>query len=280
MRKKREFAEGAFYHVTSRTNDKIRVFDNNLGRKIMLMVLQDAKDKFRFRLANFCIMPTHIHLLIEPGEGTNLSMIMQWIKTRSAVRWNKIHGSIDHLWGHRFFARAIKDPLEFEFVMDYIDQNPVTAGLCAAAQEWKASGAFYRTKNLSGLVDFSLTEPKAVIKLLSPIPPLVSRLLPPLQLSRVTQYFGAYADDIERLYKIVLDIPKIGDTEHSHMPPVYLHYFTGTADYFISEYDGEDVMFGRVRFAVFPLEAQYQRFSLANLKNNEFMELDFGWRVG
>jgi len=28
MRKNREFIEGAFYHVTSRTNDKIRVIDN------------------------------------------------------------------------------------------------------------------------------------------------------------------------------------------------------------------------------------------------------------
>jgi hypothetical protein len=33
MRKKREFVEGAAYHVTSRTNDKIRVFERNLGRK-------------------------------------------------------------------------------------------------------------------------------------------------------------------------------------------------------------------------------------------------------
>jgi hypothetical protein len=48
MYKKREFTEGAFYHVTSRTNDKIRVFENNLGRKIMLITLQDAKEKFHY----------------------------------------------------------------------------------------------------------------------------------------------------------------------------------------------------------------------------------------
>ena len=73
MRKKREFIEGAFYHVTSRTNDRIRIFKNKLGRKIILIVLQNAKDKFRFRLANFCIMPPHIHLLLKPIEGTGLS---------------------------------------------------------------------------------------------------------------------------------------------------------------------------------------------------------------
>jgi len=107
MRKNRQFIDGAFYHVTSRTNDRIRVFERNLGRRIMLMILQDAKEKFCFRLANFCVMPTHIHLLIEPGEGTNLSMIMQWIKTRSAKSWNRIHGSKDHLWGARIL-RCVK----------------------------------------------------------------------------------------------------------------------------------------------------------------------------
>jgi putative transposase len=59
MRKKREFIDGAFYHVTSRTNDKIRVFENNLGRKTMPITLQDAKDKFHFRLTDFCVMPIH-----------------------------------------------------------------------------------------------------------------------------------------------------------------------------------------------------------------------------
>ena len=280
MRKKREFIDGVFYHVTSRTNDKIRVFDNKLGRKIMLMVLQDAKDKFRFRLANFCVMPTHIHLLIEPGEGTNLSMIMQWIKTRSARRWNCIHGSTDHVWGHRYFARAIRNLSEFEFVMDYIDQNPVVTGLAAKPEEWKASGAFYKTRNISGIVDFTLTERRAYIRLLSPIPPLVSRILPPVQLARITQYLGAYAEDIERLYKIVPKIPPLGYTEDMPEPPVYLHYFTETADYFICEYDGEETMYGKVRFHSFPEEAEYRRFRVSELKSNEFMELDFGWIIG
>jgi len=56
---------------------------------------------------------------------------MQWIKANSAKHWNRINGSIDHMWGARFFARAIKNPAEYEFVMNYIDQNPVVVGLAA-----------------------------------------------------------------------------------------------------------------------------------------------------
>ena len=74
MRKKREYTEEAFYHVTSRTNNKVRVFENKLGRKTMEITLQDAKGKFHFRLTNFCIMPTHIHLLIQPDGDAMVSI--------------------------------------------------------------------------------------------------------------------------------------------------------------------------------------------------------------
>jgi putative transposase len=74
-------------------------------------------------------MPTHIYLLIKPPNKPNLSVIMQWIKLHSALYWNKVHGSTDHLWGQRFFARAVKDQAEYDFVMDYIDRNAVVVGL-------------------------------------------------------------------------------------------------------------------------------------------------------
>ena len=166
MRKKREFIEGAAYHVTSRTNDKKRVFECNVGKKTMLLVLRDAKDRFGFHLANFCVMPTHIHLLIIPKEGTSLSRIMQWIKTHSAKRWNSIHGSTDHLWGDRFFARSVKDRREYFSVMHYIDQNAVKAGLAQNPEDWKASGAYHIANNITGLVDYTPIVQQQYIKLL------------------------------------------------------------------------------------------------------------------
>jgi REP element-mobilizing transposase RayT len=99
-------------------------------------------------------MPTHIHLLIKPQEGTSLSNIMHWIKLQSAKRLNFSHGSKDHVWGSPYFARAVKDHHDYETLMEYIDQNPVKANLAATPSEWKASGAFYKAHKIEGLVDF------------------------------------------------------------------------------------------------------------------------------
>ena len=110
------------------------------------------------------------------------------------------------------------------------------------------------------------------------IPPLVSRLMPAKQLEHTLQYYGVYVETIERLYKVVQEMPRLGDTASIQEPAVYLHYFTGTADYFICEYDGENTMFGKVRFKTYhPSETGYKKFSIDNLKSNQFLELDFNW---
>ena len=139
----------------------------------MLLVLQSAKEKYAFTLHNFCIMPTHIHLLITPADKTDLSRIIQWIKTRAAKSWNFIHGSTDHLWGERFFSRPVKDLQEYFTVYNYIDQNPIKAGLVQNAQDWKASGAYYIANGITGLVDYMPLERQRYIKLIGDSHPFV-----------------------------------------------------------------------------------------------------------
>ena len=277
MRNKREFTEGAFYHVTSRTNNKVRAFENKLGRKVMELTLQDAKDKFHFRLTNFCVMPTHIHLLIQPEEGTNLSRIMHWIKLQSAKRWNFINGSINHLWGSPYFARVVKDQQDYDQVMEYIDQNPVKDGLSVTPVDWKSSGAFYKAHGLTDLVDYEPSEQTKYfdVKLLLPVQEIVSNLLPPAQLEKVIKYYGAYALDLEQLYKTVREIPTLSSIECNKEMNVYLRYYSPEADYFIYEYDKDDLMFGKFQLNVFPYTTECKRFSLAQLKMVQDIEIDF-----
>ena len=278
MRRKRIINNGAFYHVTSRTNDRIRVFGNKLGQKVMLMTLQNAKEKYHFNLANFCIMPTHIHLLIKPDEGNSLSRIMQWIKTVSAKWWNSIHGSEDHMWGERYFAREIRNTNQFDFVMDYIDQNPVVAELSASPEAWLGSGAFYRTRNIPGIVDLDPYGKQAQIELLPQIPFAVSKLLPPVQLEHIIKYFGTYADDIDRLFTLLPRIPKLAEASFLSNPTFYLRYYNITSDYLISEYDGYDTMYGKFRLFNNTSETKYTHFSLTKLISIPSMKLDFSWK--
>jgi len=268
---KREFIDGAFYHVTSRTNNKIRVFENNLGRKIMLITLQDVKDKFHFRLTNFCVMPTHIHLLIQPSQTAQLSEIMHWLKLISAKRWNNIHGSIDHLWGKRYFSRAVKDEQEYDYVYNYIDQNAVVVGLAASPEDWKASGAFYKKRGITGLVDFDRFNEKTSIPLLPSIPNIVSNIIPKTQLDHILHYIGAYTVTLDKLYNLIPKIPKLGETKEN--PKTYLHYHSPTNDYYIYEYDGNNTMYGKMTNRVFSTTPQLKIFNLFDLLETPQLKL-------
>jgi hypothetical protein len=137
--------------------------------------------------------------------------------------------------------------------MNYIDQNAVVVGLAAKPEEWKASAAFYKSRNMSGLVDFSPNENKKEILSLPSIPYIVTRIIPPLQLEHILQYIGAYAVSLEKLFDLIPKIPKIGETKEIKYPHTFLHYLTGTHEYNIYEYDGKEIMYGKIRSNVFPV---------------------------
>jgi len=94
-------------------------------------------------------------------------------------------------------------------------------------------------------------------------------------LRHIKKHVKLYADEISRLCALIPTIPKIGENKSLPEPKVYLHYFTGNNDYYICEYDGDDTLFGKAKIGSFPNNTQYLKFSLSNLKSNQFIDLEF-----
>jgi REP element-mobilizing transposase RayT len=77
--------ENCFYHITSRGDNRKKIFISNYDFKQFLEYLLIAKAKYRFNLYAYCLMPNHYHLLIETLQP-NLSKIMQYINTSYTVK--------------------------------------------------------------------------------------------------------------------------------------------------------------------------------------------------
>jgi putative transposase len=157
MRKRRELLKGATYHVTSKINrDAMELGDEKI-KKMLLGFIKKAKKKFRIKIWNFSLMDNHIHFLVKPlrseEKGYSLSDMMQWLKCNFARAWNKLHGTTGHLWGERFFSKIVQDEEAFTAVDNYIDQNPVKAGLVEKAADWAFGGLYYRLSGIGGLID-------------------------------------------------------------------------------------------------------------------------------
>jgi putative transposase len=98
-------------------------------------------------------MGNHIHFLIRPGEGGNLSEIMQWMKCNFAKAWNKTYGRKSHVWGERFYSRIIDGITDFLRVREYIADKPVKAGFVERATEWIFGSLYHRLHRQSDLLD-------------------------------------------------------------------------------------------------------------------------------
>jgi REP element-mobilizing transposase RayT len=143
MRKPRQLCEGARYHVTARINRKEMILARASVRVLFLSTIVRAKRKYRFQIWNFCIMGNHIHFLIEPREGENLSAIMRWILGVFAMSYNHKCRITGHVWGERFHSRILDGLREFVLSFTYIDENPVKAGLAAHVHEWHHGGLYH-----------------------------------------------------------------------------------------------------------------------------------------
>ena len=97
-------------------------------------------DGDRYRLLEWCVMPNHVHVLLEPHRRPLPDIVRTW-KSVSARRANRILGLNGQFWMNDYYDRYIRDRRHFEAVRNYIWRNPVVAGLCLEAHEWPWSSA-------------------------------------------------------------------------------------------------------------------------------------------
>ena len=110
-------------------------------------LVQDAllfHDGKRYKLLNWCIMPNHVHVLIEKCEGVTLSGILHSWRSFTSHKANEILGRTGDFWMKDYFDRFIRDESHLNATIRYIENNPVKAGLAKEPEDWPWSSACYR----------------------------------------------------------------------------------------------------------------------------------------
>ena len=143
-RKPRIEFEGAIFHVWARRVDRWPLFVGDADYTRYVRLLERTVKQFGWILLSFCLMPNHIHLLVELRTPT-LAKGMHWLQGLY-VRWfNDRHTRTGRLFEHRYEAQLVEDDLYFLTVAIYIEQNPVKAALCSTPEEWRWSSRGFAT---------------------------------------------------------------------------------------------------------------------------------------
>ncbi|HEY0461755.1 MAG TPA: transposase [Pyrinomonadaceae bacterium] len=116
--------------------------DKNVGRMVADAILFHADKKYK--LIAWVVMPNHIHFLVVPSENVELAEITHSIKSYTAKEANKFLKRTGKFWQAESFDRYVRNYEHYIKTIDYIENNPVKAGLCEDFRDWELSSAFRR----------------------------------------------------------------------------------------------------------------------------------------
>ena len=109
--------------------------------ELVVTGLLDGDRRFRrYQLHAFVVMPNHVHLLVTPKV-----VATKWLgplKGFTAHQANAVlgaHGGA--FWQEESYDHVVRYAAAFDRIRVYIEENPVSAGLVAAAQQfpWSSS---------------------------------------------------------------------------------------------------------------------------------------------
>ena len=134
------------YHVILRGINKQRIFEDDQDYQKFRWILTDVKKKYNYSLFAWCLMPNHIHLLINERQ-TTLSQIFREAGSRFVQWYNTKYKRTGHLFEDRFLSEPVDEESYFLTVVRYIHMNPVKAGLCIHPVEYRYSSYGYYFNN-------------------------------------------------------------------------------------------------------------------------------------
>jgi putative transposase len=134
---------GAFYHVTSRGNERKDIFKSKRDREKFLEYFESAAKRYDAVIHVFCLMDTHYHLLLETPSG-NLPQIMRHINGAYTTYFNVKRGRSGHLFQGRYKSILVDIDEYAKELSRYIHLNPVRAKMVKTPEEYEwSSYKFY-----------------------------------------------------------------------------------------------------------------------------------------
>lgn len=97
----------------------------------------------RFDLLAWVIMPNHVHVVVRPLGKWTLSKILQSWKGFSAHEANRRLDRVGKsFWQPESYDHLIRNDEDLHRCCHYTTMNPVNAGLCRSAEDWRWSSAY------------------------------------------------------------------------------------------------------------------------------------------
>jgi len=136
------------YHVLNRRVGRLRLFEKPTDYVAFEKILAEAQTQSRIRLAAYCLMPNHWHLLLWPRRDGELSEVLRWITVTHTQRWHAHHhtAGTGPVYQGRFKSFPVQTDAHVLTVARYVERNAFRAKLVHRAEDWQWSSLWRRAQ--------------------------------------------------------------------------------------------------------------------------------------
>jgi len=136
------------YHVLNRRVGRLSLFEKPADYVAFEKILAEAHSQTRIRIAAYCLMPNHWHLLLWPRHDGEISEVLRWITVTHTQRWHAHHhtAGTGPVYQGRFKSFPVQTDEHFLTVARYVERNALRAKLVSRAEDWQWSSGWRRTQ--------------------------------------------------------------------------------------------------------------------------------------
>ena len=136
LRKHRRTTEPGTFFITKCLEPRKNILTESNVADVIIETFKFAVENNRIHLAAFVVMPNHWHVLFAVQPTWTLPKIMKtmsnWI-SRQAANVLKQYGVA---WQDGYHDTRIRSRKQFQYAIDYIEDNPVKKGLVETKEQW------------------------------------------------------------------------------------------------------------------------------------------------
>lgn len=138
----------AWYHIMNRGRNRVQIFRSREDYTKFIELLKDASSLWKVRIAAYCLMSNHYHLLVQTPEA-NLSRFMRHINGLYTQYFNRTHKSDGQLFRGRYKSIIIDGDSYLLELVRYIHRNPLNAALVKRLEDysWSSHRAYISKGN-------------------------------------------------------------------------------------------------------------------------------------
>jgi putative transposase len=140
---KRYYGAKHLHFITCSCYHRLPVLGTPQRRDLFLDVLERARQRYRFVVVGYVVMPEHIHLLISEPQRGDPSVVMKVVKqefARTVHRRERYAGQpgieAGNVWQRRFYDFNVWTEHKRIEKLRYMHRNPVKRGLVREPEQW------------------------------------------------------------------------------------------------------------------------------------------------